>query len=103
MKPENKWSGIGEVIKKSSVTIEDSRGNYKVTDISVVCDRQVKGQLKSTTVPLECWGTMSEACDNIETGDWVKVVGRFENKSWNNKAGIRQTKNLVVVESIEKL
>lgn len=100
----NIWVGFGRIKTIKTVTIKDSfKGDYKVTDIILVVDRNVKGNIKTTIVPLEAWGNLSEACKDFQEGDKISVEGRFTNKHWKNKNKEEMTKNLIVVEKVEKL
>jgi len=97
----NVWVGRGIVTFKKTVPVQG--GSYQVTDLFIQIDRNVKGMIKSTLVPLEAWGDMSKACDDINHNDMVEVEGRFENKKWKNASKQEMSKNLIVVEKIQKL
>ena len=97
---DNHWTGCGIVHSKKTITIEDPRNNYKVTDLSIKITRMIKGKSRTTFIPCECWGVMSEEADNIQEGDFVYAEGHFENKKWLNKDKIEMQKNVIAIEKI---
>lgn len=99
----NEWIGQGQIVSKKKITIPDPRQDYYVTDLVIICKRQIKGTYKGTFIPCEAWGQFSDYCDKLEIGDKIKVRGRFENKAWRGKDGENYKKNLVVIEDITKL
>lgn len=99
----NLWTGRGLVKNLKMITIPDSRGDYQVTDIILSIKRMVKGVAEYTLVPLEAWGKVSELCADLSEGDMVVVEGYFKNKSWQNKKKEWISKNLIVVEKIERV
>lgn len=98
----NSWLGTGIIESKKTIQIKDPRGDYEVTDLLISVEREIKGNLKVTMVPVECWGEKSIQCDEFQKGDLVKVHGHFENKKWKNKQKVEVSKNLIVLEKIEK-
>lgn len=99
----NHYEAKGILKNKKTLTIDDSRGKYEVTDLSISTCRLVKGNKEIIMVPVEAWGEVSKSCANIDIGDMVIIEGYFKNKKWKNKSGIEVSKNLIVAEKVEKV
>lgn len=103
MATNNLWNGRGLVKNIKTVSINDTRCTYEVTDITLSIKRTIKGKDKYTLVPLEAWGEMSKGAQHIKGGDLVAVEGHFANKKWQNKEHGMMSKNVIVLEKITKL
>jgi len=98
----NSWHGKGLIKTIKTVVIPDPRGDYEVTDLTISIKRTIKGKEKITLVPIEGWGEMSACCKSFKEGDMVFIEGHFANKKWTNKEKVDISKNLIVLERIEK-
>lgn len=102
MNKRNYWKGEGMVksIKKASIFDKRKGIEYEVTDILLSIKETIKGKDKFTIVPLEAWGNMSNACQNLREGQIIQVEGHFANKKWKDADDVERKLNVIVVESV---
>src|SRR5216683_427218 len=91
----------GRVLKDAE--LRTTTNHTAVLAFVVTTSRIVNGKDVTDYTNIVAWQRLAEEMADLRRGDPVHVVGRLQNRSWQDKEGVKHYKAEVVAASIEPL
>ena len=103
----NKWIGIGNLTK--DVLLKYTPAGIAVCSFSIACNERYKDkdgnkQEKVEFINLVAWRQLAEICGKfLSKGKQVYVEGKIQNRSYDDKDGIKRYVSEVVINEMQML
>jgi single-strand DNA-binding protein len=77
-------------------------GDSTKVSFSVAVNTVIKGEEKTSWIPVECWGNQAIFVNNyLGSGSYVIVSGKIEQNSWETEEGEKKSKLFVYANQVE--
>ncbi len=76
--------------------------NSTKVSFSIAVNTVIKGEEKTSWIPVECWGNQAMFVNNyLHSGSYVIVSGKIEQNSWKTEEGEKKSKLFVYANQVE--